>query len=166
LDIKERNESVDPSDCPLDGLPPRSQLLVLIALIISPVISIPAPAIRVFCLLLKVFQSVDEIAPVVPDEARESESCCPESESPFAVPRVTAAWDAAWRAAICPDIVFTVLEIVVTVQERAVTVLVSVFSDPEMVEKFDATVPESELRVVLVVARLVLVVEIAPERVL
>jgi hypothetical protein len=44
-----------------------------------------------FILLLKVFQSVDEIAPVVPDEARESESCCPESESPLAVPRVTAA---------------------------------------------------------------------------
>jgi hypothetical protein len=43
----------------------------------------------------------------------------------------------------------------VTVQERAVTVLVSVFSDPEMV----AILP-------VAVARLLFVVEIAPERVL
>ena len=38
---------------------------------------------------LKVFQSIDERAPVVDVEARTSESCCHESESPFGVPRVT-----------------------------------------------------------------------------
>lgn len=42
-------------------------------------------------LLLNVFQSVDERAPVLPHDASASESCCPTSESPFAVPRVTAA---------------------------------------------------------------------------
>jgi hypothetical protein len=47
-------------------------------------------------------------------------------------------------------------------------VLVRVASDPEIVatvDERDETVPERELRSVLVVARLLLVVESAPERV-
>jgi hypothetical protein len=108
-----------------------------------------------FILLLKVVQSVDESAPILPDDESPSESCCPESESQLAVQRVTAAWVADWSAAICPDIVLTVLEIVVTVPERVVTVLVSVFSDPERV----AILP-------VAVARLEFVIVRAPERVL
>ena len=40
---------------------------------------------------LNIFQSDTERAPVVLADARVRESCCPERESPFAVPRVTAA---------------------------------------------------------------------------
>ena len=44
-----------------------------------------------FILLLKVFQSATERAPVVVIDARARESCCPERDSPFAVQRVTGA---------------------------------------------------------------------------
>ena len=37
-------------------------------------------------LLLNIFQSARESAPVLPDPARPRESTCPESERPFGVP--------------------------------------------------------------------------------
>ena len=49
------------------------------------------PAEREPSLLLNVFQSVAERAPVVVELARERESCCTDKESPFADPRVTAS---------------------------------------------------------------------------
>lgn len=49
------------------------------------------PKVRAFCLLLKIFQSVAERAPVFVADARERDICCHASVKPFAVPRVTAA---------------------------------------------------------------------------
>jgi hypothetical protein len=68
---------------------------------------------------------------------------------------VTAAWDAAWSTAICPDIVVTLLEIVVTVPDSVLTIFVR-----------DTRDPERFVRLLFVVVRLVFVVRRAPERVL
>jgi hypothetical protein len=58
------------------------------------------PNVRAFCLLLNMFQSVDESAPLCTPEARAREISCPESESPLPIPIVTASWACAWRASI------------------------------------------------------------------
>ena len=44
-----------------------------------------------FILLLNTIQSPTESDPVVLTDARARESCCPERERPFGVPRVTAS---------------------------------------------------------------------------
>ena len=44
-----------------------------------------------FILLLKMFQSLAERAPIVEEEARSRERTCHERESPLVEPRVTAA---------------------------------------------------------------------------
>jgi hypothetical protein len=49
---------------------------------------------------LKVFQSVLERAPIDDDEASARERVCPDRESQFAVPRVTASWASHASAAI------------------------------------------------------------------
>lgn len=77
FDMNESEESFDQRACHTDGFPPRSQLLVSssVAEMVFPEILIPAPTKSAFCLLLKVFQSVDERAPVDIAEARASEIC-------------------------------------------------------------------------------------------
>jgi hypothetical protein len=57
----------------------------------SGVEEVISPNVRADCLPLNVVQSVEESAPFCIAEARASERVCPESESPFAVPRVTAS---------------------------------------------------------------------------
>ena len=63
----------------------------------SAAVTVPDPATKLVrrdereIFELKVFQSADERAPFVLEDARARESCCPERERPFGVPRVTGA---------------------------------------------------------------------------
>jgi hypothetical protein len=100
---------------------------------------------------MNALQSAEERAPVILAEASARESCCPASESPFAVPRVRASCVAPWRAAICPDIVDAFAERVAT--------------DPERDVRFALVIARELLALATAVARFALVVAILPERV-
>jgi hypothetical protein len=99
-----------------------------------------------FIFELNMFQSVDESAPLWTAEARARESCCPESESPFPIPIVTASWACDWRTDIWEASVEIVVFIDAICHERVAIFIVFVAICPESeaisVVCWD-TVPES-----------------------
>jgi hypothetical protein len=134
------------------------------------------PALTADTFASNIFQSTDEIAPVVVDEASTSESCCPESESPLGFTIVTASCDCAWsratwdsRIEILPERVERFALVVARDPERLaisivlfaifVVLLCTCHERVFISLVFWVTIPESEVRFVFVVAS-------APERIL
>jgi hypothetical protein len=131
----------------------RSQERVAISVVLIAVLALER---------LKALKSVLESAPVVVEEARPRDICWPESESPFALPSVTASCDADCRIETCearvasdPESVVILLvfcrifalfdatlhesddiseSAALTAHERVFTVTVRAVSEPERVE--------------------------------
>jgi hypothetical protein len=100
------------------------------------------PNVRADCFALNVVQSVFESAPFCTADERARESCWPESERPFAEPRVTASWEIAERAASWPERVLIVDAREDTAPERFERFVFVLVMAPERVLKLFATVPE------------------------
>lgn len=77
----------DAFQIPIVTFGPTVEFAQLVIVIDGFVVEIE-PNVRADCLLLKVFQSVDESAPVVEAEASPREIPVPEIESPFGVPEM------------------------------------------------------------------------------